>query len=141
MGKMKPNKSKRPKGKNGRAESVRVGDSDLQIDILTLEGAAEFLGVPADKLREDAESRRVPAQHVGGEWRFTKQALYHWLTWPLALGASDLGPPVGMERITKSMPKAPTTPNASQLSSLGSMADDETLPAMVDEIYRRRTEG
>jgi excisionase family DNA binding protein len=104
MGKMKPNKSKRPKGKNGRAETVRIGDSDLRIDILTLEGAAEFLGVPADKLREDAENRRVPAQHVGGEWRFTKQALYHWLTRPLALGASDLGPPTGTGRIMKAIP-------------------------------------
>lgn len=140
MSKMRPNKPKKPKGTNGRVETVRIGDSDLRIDILTLQGAAEFLGVSADKLCADAESRKVPGQFVAGEWRFTKQALYHWLTSPLTLRASDLGPPVGMERITKSMPQVPTTPNASQLSSLGSMADDDSLPAMVEEIYRRRTE-
>jgi excisionase family DNA binding protein len=107
MGKSKTPKGKgpkRPKGTNGRVETIRIGDSDLRIDILTLEEAAEFLAVPADKLRDDAESHRVPGRLVGGEWRFTKQALYHWLTKPHPFRASDIGPPEGMERIVKAMP-------------------------------------
>ena len=141
MGKMKPNKSKKPKGANGRVETVRIGDSDLRIDILTLEEAAEFLGVSAEKLLADAKAGGVPARSVGGEWRFTKQALYHWLTSPLTLRASDLGPPVGQHGHTvKSVPDETPTPNERQLSAIGSMADDDTLPGLVDEVYRRRAE-
>lgn len=85
-------------------------------DVLTLDSAAELLRVSAKGLRADAENGLVPGQLVGGEWRFSRAGLFAWLATP------------------------PAPPNARQLSTIGSMADDDTLPAMVDEIYRRRQE-
>ncbi len=143
MGKMKPNKPKKPKPKNDRVETVSIGDKELRIDILTLEGAAEFLGVSADKLCADAESRRVPGQFVAGEWRFTKQALFHWLTSPLTFRSSDLGPPVGMERIVKSMPgrrKLADLPMP-DITEQEYAAYRATLDAQSDEVDRLTKSG
>ena len=49
-------------------------------DVLTLAEAAAYLRVPAEELLRLAEHRDVPAQRIGGEWRFLKRALGHWLT-------------------------------------------------------------
>ena len=49
-------------------------------DVLTLAEAAAYLRVPEEELLRLAERRDVPAQRIGGEWRFLKRALGHWLT-------------------------------------------------------------
>ncbi len=49
-------------------------------DVLTLAEAASYLRVPEEDLLRLAEQRDVPAQRIGGEWRFLKRALGHWLT-------------------------------------------------------------
>ena len=36
--------------------------------------------MPEEELLRLAEQRDVPAQRIGGEWRFLKRALGHWLT-------------------------------------------------------------
>jgi excisionase family DNA binding protein len=56
--------------------------SDKQPDeVLTLAEAASYLRVPEQELLRLAEQRDVPAQKIGGEWRFLKRALGHWLTY------------------------------------------------------------
>ncbi len=56
---------------------------DLQIgqpeDVLTLAEAASYLRVPEAELLRLAETHDIPAQQIGGEWRFLKKALTEWL--------------------------------------------------------------
>jgi excisionase family DNA binding protein len=55
---------------------------DKQLDeVLTLTEAAAYLRVPEEELLRLAERRDIPAQRIGGEWRFLKRALGHWLTY------------------------------------------------------------
>jgi excisionase family DNA binding protein len=49
-------------------------------DVLTLTEAASYLRVAEDELLRLAERHDVPAQRIGGEWRFLKRALGQWLT-------------------------------------------------------------
>jgi excisionase family DNA binding protein len=49
-------------------------------EVLTLAEAASYLRVPEEELLRLAENRDVPGQRIGGEWRFLKRALGHWLT-------------------------------------------------------------
>jgi excisionase family DNA binding protein len=48
-------------------------------EVLTLGEAAAFLRVPEAELLTLAESHAIPAQRIGGEWRFLKKALAEWL--------------------------------------------------------------
>lgn len=47
--------------------------------ILTLEEAAALLRVSAAALAEKAAVGDIPAQQIGGEWRFLQRALVEWL--------------------------------------------------------------
>lgn len=48
-------------------------------DVLTAEEAAEYLAVSVKTIRQMASAGRLPGRHVGKEWRFSRQALLHWL--------------------------------------------------------------
>ena len=48
-------------------------------EVLTLAEAAAFLRVPEEALTELLDRRAIPAQKIGGEWRFLKRALVDWL--------------------------------------------------------------
>jgi excisionase family DNA binding protein len=48
-------------------------------DVLTLVEAAAYLRVPEAELLRLVEAHDVPAQKIGGEWRFLKKALGEWL--------------------------------------------------------------
>jgi excisionase family DNA binding protein len=50
-------------------------------EVLTLAEAASYLRVPEEELLRLAEHRDIPAQRIGGEWRFLKRALGYWLTY------------------------------------------------------------
>lgn len=50
-------------------------------EVLTLPEAASYLRVPEQELLRLAEQRDIPAQRIGGEWRFLKRALGYWLTY------------------------------------------------------------
>lgn len=50
-------------------------------DVLTLAEAACYLRVPEEELLRLVENRDIPAQRIGGEWRFLKRALGQWLTY------------------------------------------------------------
>lgn len=47
--------------------------------VLTLSEAAELLRVSANDLQELAESGELPGRQISTEWRFSRQALLHWL--------------------------------------------------------------
>ena len=145
MGKSKTSKGK---GKKEKPSTVAYDTPDpvlssaaaLGLEILTLEEAATLLRISADALKADAEKGSVPGRFVGGEWRFLTRSLHQWFGFPPSTPyrLSDMRPSEGMKRIVKSVPQTPTGANANQLSTIGRMADDDTLPAMVEEIYRRR---
>jgi len=48
-------------------------------DVLTLAEAAAYLRVPEAELLHLVEADDIPAQKIGGEWRFLKKALAEWL--------------------------------------------------------------
>lgn len=48
-------------------------------NILNVEQATEFLGVSEKTLIKLLREENVPARKIGREWRFSKQALIHWL--------------------------------------------------------------
>jgi excisionase family DNA binding protein len=47
--------------------------------VLTLAEAAAYLRVSEDALSKVVADREIPAQKIGGEWRFLKGALADWL--------------------------------------------------------------
>jgi excisionase family DNA binding protein len=47
--------------------------------VLTLEEAARLLRVAPSELAELAHERGVPGRRIGGEWRFSREALLAWL--------------------------------------------------------------
>ena len=48
-------------------------------EVLTLAQAAELLQVTEDAVRELADRGDLPGRTVGGEWRFSRDALLAWL--------------------------------------------------------------
>jgi excisionase family DNA binding protein len=51
-----------------------------QEEVLDAAGAAELLRVDAATVVELAEQGELPGRSIGGEWRFTRQALLDWLS-------------------------------------------------------------
>jgi excisionase family DNA binding protein len=48
-------------------------------EVLTLEQLAQFLQLDEDTVRALAEIGDLPGRQVGGEWRFSRQAILKWL--------------------------------------------------------------
>lgn len=48
-------------------------------EVLTIEEAAQFLRVPAEKVLSLARGQRIPARELDGEWRLSRAALMEWL--------------------------------------------------------------
>lgn len=48
-------------------------------DILNLEQAIKFLGVSEKTLIKLLREEHIPARKIGREWRFSREALIHWL--------------------------------------------------------------
>ena len=57
----------------------QVENSQHDGEILTLDEAAAYLRVSEDALRAMVGDDAIPAQTIGGEWRFLKRALHEWL--------------------------------------------------------------
>ena len=81
-------------------------------DVLTLDEAAAYLRVPSGEVQALLEARRIPARQIGSQWRILKAALANWL--------SDLDPKTRLE------------------SLFGAWADDESVPELLRDIYKRR---
>jgi excisionase family DNA binding protein len=105
--------AKQPAGGNG-AESPEV---------MTLAEAAAFLRLSEPVVQRLARDGRLPGRDAEGQWRFLRPALRIWLS------GTDF-------------PQSPTQPQLSSkerlLAVAGCLADDDTLEAMVEEIYRER---
>jgi len=48
-------------------------------EVLTLEQLAQFLQTDGETVRALAETGELPGRLVGGEWRFSRQAVLDWL--------------------------------------------------------------
>jgi excisionase family DNA binding protein len=84
-------------------------------EVMTLSEAAKYLRVSQAGLKRDAESGKVPAREINGQWRFLKSALHEWLS-----------------RATK--------PNGTSgfMAAFGAFKDDETLPQLRQLIQEAR---
>ncbi|HEX3038631.1 MAG TPA: helix-turn-helix domain-containing protein [Oscillospiraceae bacterium] len=51
----------------------------MENDILNLEQVVSFLGVSEKTLIKLLREEHIPARKIGREWRFSKEALVHWL--------------------------------------------------------------
>ncbi len=64
---------------------LTVGDIMVEREILTVDGAAELLGVSAYTIREMAKRGDIPARKVGKGWRFSREALVGMIRNPAAV--------------------------------------------------------
>lgn len=83
-------------------------------DVLTLADAAKYLRLKRAQVLALAERGDLPGRQVGDDWRFLKSALQDWLRG-----------------------KPPTSADLF-LRQAGVFKDDDTLPALLEEIYRAR---
>jgi excisionase family DNA binding protein len=65
----------------GQPELVvgRVSLREPQPDVLTVGEAAAMLRVGEDEVVAAAERGDLPGRHIGGEWRFARDAVMAWL--------------------------------------------------------------
>src|ERR1700733_7043164 len=50
-----------------------------EAEVLTLAETAAFLRVPEETVLASIAKEALPAQQIGGEWRFLKRAVVEWL--------------------------------------------------------------
>ena len=53
--------------------------SDAPRDILTIDQAAELLGVSVKTFNKVLHNEPIPARKIGREWKFSRQALIDWV--------------------------------------------------------------
>ena len=56
-----------------------MSDGNVQRDILTIEEAAELLGVSVKTFNKVLHSQDLPARKIGREWKFSRAALIEWV--------------------------------------------------------------
>ncbi len=59
-------------------------------EVLTLEQAAEMLQVSTRTIQRLAKKGEMPGRRVGGQWRFDREQLRHWLRGGLVKPQEDL---------------------------------------------------
>ena len=52
---------------------------ETQRDVLTIEEAAELLGVSVKTFNKVLHSESLPGRKIGREWKFSRQALIDWI--------------------------------------------------------------
>jgi len=82
------------------------------VEVLTLEEAAGYLRLPEEAIEREAAMGHIPARRIEDTWRFLKAALDDWLR--------------GQDSRTVLLQQA------------GALADDETLDALLADVYARR---
>ncbi len=78
-------------------------------NILTLEEVAEYLRLPKETVERQALRGQIPGRRIEDTWRFLKTAIDEWLR------SHDS--------------------RAILLQQAGALADDESLPQLVETIY------
>ena len=53
-------------------------------DVLTLAQAAEYLQLPEEVVRKEAETNGLSGRNVNGEWRFIRESIITWIRGPQA---------------------------------------------------------
>ena len=48
-------------------------------EIMTIEEAAQLLGVSVKTFNKVLHSQSIPARKIGREWKFSRSALIHWV--------------------------------------------------------------
>lgn len=91
--------------------------------VLTLAEAAAFLRVTEAALADKTAAGEVPAQKIGGEWRFLERALVDWLY--------AAGPVNGASRAEPGSKEA-------VLKVIGIFRDDDDLDARLADLRTRR---
>jgi excisionase family DNA binding protein len=81
-------------------------------DVLTLEEVAAYLRLPKDMVARQAAQGAIPGRQIEDTWRFLKAAIDDWLR-----SHDD---------------------RTLLLQQAGALVDDESLPALREEIYRTR---
>jgi excisionase family DNA binding protein len=81
--------------------------------VLTLAEAAKLLRVSVPKARALAEAHQLPGRKIDNDWRFLKSVIVEWLR----------GKPSSKELF---------------LRQAGVFKDDDTLPQMLEDIYKAR---
>jgi len=100
------------------------GPSPAASEVLTLAEAATFLRLSEPVVQRLALDGRLPGRAAEGHWRFLRSALRIWLA------GTDFAKP---------LPAGTHLSNKDRLLAVvGCLADDDTLDAMVEEIYRER---
>jgi excisionase family DNA binding protein len=64
-------------------DSLTVGHHSFtpidELEVMTLDEAADLLRIDAEDLAKLAESGEIPGRKLGDEWRFTRTRLLDWL--------------------------------------------------------------
>jgi hypothetical protein len=81
-------------------------------EVLTLQEAAEFLRLPPETVERQALQGNIPGQLIEGSWRFLHAALEDWLRHQ--------------------------DQRAVLLRQAGALADDDSLPELLESIYQAR---
>jgi excisionase family DNA binding protein len=55
------------------------GGSDMDPNVLDIQGAADLFGVSPATIRAEAREGRLPGRRLGRHWRFSRPALLDWL--------------------------------------------------------------
>ena len=91
--------------------------------VLTLTDAAAFLRVNEAALADKAAAGEVPAQQIGGEWRFLQRALVDWLYASASVNGALRAEPGSKEAVLK---------------VIGIFKDDDDLEARLADLRAMR---
>jgi len=56
-----------------------MSDTEMRREILTIEQAAELLGVSVKTFNKVLHTEGIPGRKIGREWKFSRQALIDWI--------------------------------------------------------------
>jgi len=56
-----------------------MSDATGRKEVLTIEEAAELLGVSVKTFNKVLHSENIPGRKIGREWKFSRQALIEWI--------------------------------------------------------------
>jgi len=56
-----------------------MNDPAFRKEVLTIEEAAELLGVSVKTFNKVLHSENIPGRKIGREWKFSRQALIDWI--------------------------------------------------------------
>ncbi|MDO4550427.1 MAG: PTS sugar transporter subunit IIA [Planctomycetia bacterium] len=61
----------------------------MPLEYFTVEQLATYLHFQTQQVQRLAERGKIPAKRVGGEWRFSKSEIHHWLEEKIGLADED----------------------------------------------------